>query len=234
MEGLKVNPTFNYLELRTGMRGKVIDISPETSKDPKLRWQGRFLNVTSPENSEISVIPMLNSLVKSGTIWRYDIDNTVITFDDDGAAEDEPFNPSLREVGYGTDISRLDDHKNHSGSNHLMNLAEACCRYDAFDKYSSSSVTTILVVPLNPRLKLLLKTQHILPGPSTSATRSHHTPSNLRLSLVAAESFDTASEREHNVGTAPLEDHLRGVRSSIVANEHQSLSILEPAQYSHA
>jgi len=52
--------------------------------------------------------------------------------DDDGHAEDQPLTPPLREVGYATSIDRLDDHRGHTSSNHLMNLAEACCRYRGF------------------------------------------------------------------------------------------------------
>jgi len=87
----------------------------------------------------------------------------------------------------------------------------------------NSSWYTLLNPSLNPCLALLLQ------------LRPLKIPLNPRLKLlVAAESSVTASERKHNVETAPLEDQPRELRFSIVANEHQSLSIVEPAWYAHA
>ncbi|KAF7860713.1 hypothetical protein EAF04_008231 [Stromatinia cepivora] len=42
--------------------------------------------------------------------------------------QDEPLSRPLVKVGYATALSRLDEHKNHTGSNYIMNLVEAICK----------------------------------------------------------------------------------------------------------
>ncbi|KAF7884702.1 uncharacterized protein EAF02_005038 [Botrytis sinoallii] len=50
--------------------------------------------------------------------------------------KDEPLSRPLVEVGYATALSRLDEHKNHTGSNYIMNLIEAICKAYFREKWS--------------------------------------------------------------------------------------------------